>query len=166
MNKYKVLPSVKMGVRYSSIRKLNLSIKHPAIDAAGHNSFAINLGITDFIEQDLNLPFLVNAKTITSFEVIEHLQNPLLYLTSIYNSLQPGGMLYLTTPSKWIFKGRFHFHEFTRDELLFCLEYAGFGEIKITRIRAYDLRHFGIRPLIRKIRDMISGQCFMVYAEK
>ena len=164
-NIYKVKASNvnKNSRRYKSIERLPL---HPStLDAGCENKMALSLGITNFINTDLNYKFSTKKKhnTVTSFEVIEHLQNPLTYLESIYNCL---GILYLTTPVKWMFKGKYHFHEFTKEELLFCLKLSGFQHIHIKRVQAYNLRHFGIRPLIRKIRDLIYGQCFLVTAVK
>lgn len=169
MNKYKVQPSGldNVSVRFRSTAK-RVKIEPPALDAGGENDFAKALGINDFVPHDLNEDWHTawTMETITSFEVIEHLQNPLLYLWCIYDSLEPGGKLYLTTPVRWIFKGKYHFHEFSREELETLLKMAGFKTWKIERIQAYDLKHFGIRPLIRKIRDLLFGQCFFVKATK
>jgi len=169
MNKYKVNPSTELkylSVRFNSVKHLDL-IK-PVLDAGGENDFAKELGINNFISGDLNYAkfFQDEYKTITSFEVIEHLQNPLIYLRSICDNLTYDGTLYLTTPVRWIFKGKFHFHEFSKEELIFCLKEAGFNTIEVSRIQAYNLAHFGIRPLIRKLRDMILGQCFLIKATK
>lgn len=172
-NKYRVTPSShkNSSVRFGSVdRILKYGITMPTLDADGPNAFSKALGIdrTLNVFTDLNEQWKVPRvfMTITSFEVIEHLQNPLLYLKCIYAHLDNGGKLYLTTPVKWMFKGKYHFHEFTKEELLFCLTEAGFENIIVTRIQAYDLRHFGIRPLIRKVRDMILGQCFFITAYK
>ena len=173
MNKYRVSPG---DPKYSEIRfkstkreleKYNIGI---ALDADGPNLFSLKLGITSSLDRltDLNRKWDLKKQydTISSFEVIEHLQNPLLYLDCIYNHLIDGGRIMLTTPVKWMFKGRYHFHEFTKDELDFCLTEAKFTNIQIKRISAYTLRHFGIRPIIRKIRDLLLGQCFFVVATK
>jgi len=173
MNKYRVLPKdiKSSSVRFRSIKREmeKYSIK-TALDADGPNLFALKLGIMASLDRTIDLnrkwDFKKQYDTITSFEVIEHLQNPLLYLECIYNHLTPGGRVILTTPVKWMFKGRYHFHEFTKDELIFCLSEAKFTNIQITRISAYNLRHFGIRPIIRKIRDLLFGQCFFVVATK
>ena len=148
-----------------------MKIIHPALDAGGKNDFALKLGIENFIESDLNNYFytLGKYKTITSFEVLEHLQNPLLYLKSIYNCLDENGILYLTTPINFgldMLKGEFHFHEFNEYELMFCLHEAGFKDVKIKRIKTYILKNYGIRPIIRKLRDMLYGQTFYVEAKK
>ena len=157
----------------STLKMVNkYGLYHPSLDAGPPNIFAAAIGAQDTLDKEIDLNDAWGRPeqfyTITSFEVIEHLQNPLLYLRCIYNQLPTGGKLFLTTPVKWIFKGKYHFHEFTEEELIFCLIKAGFNaeQIKITRIQAYALRHFGIRPLIRKVRDMIYGQCFFVIAMK
>lgn len=172
-NKYRVIPaSVDLNsVRFGSVdERMKYKVTHPALDADGPNPFSKALGITRTLSEDVNLNYWWNMRgcfiTITSFEVIEHLQNPLLYLKCIHTHLKNGGKLYLTTPVKWMFKGKYHFHEFTKEELLFCLIEAGFKNISVNRIQAYDLKHFGIRPIIRKLRDMIWGQCFFVTAIK
>lgn len=169
-NKYRVEPSTvqQNKRRFKSIKRL--TIIPPALDAGGENDIAKALGIHEFVEVDLNWAWRILHKkfnTVTSFEVIEHLQNPLLYLSSVYAALSEGGRLYLTTPVKWFMgKGKYHFHEYTYEELLFLLQEAGFEVVIMERIQAYDLRHFGIRPIIRKIRDIIRGQCFLITAFK
>jgi len=174
VNKYRVMPSSEISVRFKSTSKMvkRYGLFHPSLDAGGPNPFAESICVERCLDKDCNLNefWSVPGKfyTITSFEVIEHLQNPLLYLDCIHSHLYVGGKLLLTTPVKWMFKGKYHFHEFTKEELLFCLIEAGFDEeqILITRIQAYTLKHFGIRPIIKKIRDMIYGQCFFVIAMK
>ena len=175
VNKYKVTPSPveNSSIRFKSTLRAvkKYGIEHPSLDADMPNMFGSAIGVKETLSKhiDLNRHWSrANYQTITSFEVLEHLQNPLLYLTCIYNHLYYGGKLFLTTPVKWMLKGKYHFHEFTKEELIFCLIKAGFNaeQIKITRIQAYTLRHFGIRPLIRKVRDMIYGQCFFVIAIK
>jgi SAM-dependent methyltransferase len=169
MNKYRVTPYndlKKASVRFTSVKHLDIIL--PALDAGWINRFAQALGIHEFVRGDLNFVKFPRPRynTVTSFEVIEHLQNSLFYLQNIYNSLSVGGILYLTTPVRWIFKGKYHFHEFNQEELEFCLKEVGFHEIEIKRIQAYNLSHFGIRPLIRKIRDLLFGQCFLIKATK
>ena len=159
--------------RYKETRK-KLILKAPVLDACSENFFAKLLAITNFTKGDLNFntDFTCNKstfQTITSFEVIEHLQNPLTYLKSINQSLRHNGTLYLTTPVKSsldLLKGKYHWKEFTKEELIFLLKYAGFEKIKIEQIRTYQLRHVGIRPLIRKVRDMLFGQTFFIIATK
>jgi hypothetical protein len=167
---YKVTPSgIGMNKRrWKSIK--NLKIDVPALDACEPNEIALKYGITHFAEGDFNWEFVAEWKayrTITSFEVIEHLQNPLFYLLNIYKHLSPGGKLILTTPVRWcLSNNKAHFHEFSQDELLFCLKEAGFQTVSIQRIQAYDFKLTGIRPIIRKLRDIIYGQCFLVIAIK
>ena len=168
-NKYKVLPS---GIKSISVRAKSTSnkirISQLAFDADGPNELAESLGVK-FNLGDTNLNKKWSREgfnTITSFEVLEHLQNPLLYLQCIYNALNYDGKLFLTTPIKWIFKGKYHFHEYTKDELIHILLQAGFVGIRVSRMQAYNLKHFGIRPLIKKIRDKLLGQCFFVIAFK
>ena len=83
--KYKINPSEikQISTRFNSCR--DLKIEHPALDAGGKNDFALNLYVTNFVECDLNCVWtcLSTFKTITSFEVIEQLQNPLMYLKCI-----------------------------------------------------------------------------------
>jgi hypothetical protein len=164
---YKVTPTTKENTRTRETRK-RVNIRFPALDAGPRNWFAESLGVSEFNEFDLNWSAFYGVKpykTMTSFDVIEHLQNPLYYLFNIHTAMHKTGTLYLTTPAAWLFKGKHHFHEFTKAELLYCLKEAGFRDIKISRMRAYDLK-FGIRPLIRWIRDILFGQCFFVEAKK
>ena len=65
-------------------------------------------------------------------------------------------------------KGKHHWKEYTIDEMLEMLQEVGFHlhYIKVERIQAYNLRHFGIRPLIRKARDLMFGQCMFIEAQK
>ena len=87
--------------------------------------------------------------TILAFEIIEHLMNPLWFLRQVRESLNPDGVVYLSTP---INKPKFlwrhdHFHEFDEYRLTSLVDKAGFIVHRKERARFYS--KVGIRPLIR-----------------
>jgi SAM-dependent methyltransferase len=79
----------------------------------------------DWVRADLRGNPLAPASfgLIVSFQVIEHLEDPHLYLDSISRLLAPGGTAMLTTPNILTSDGinPFHVHEYTADELRECL---------------------------------------------
>lgn len=68
------------------------------------------------------LPFLNNSfDVIISFEVIEHIQNYLIYLQEAFRVLRDGGYFIFSTPNRLQYRhstSHFHFKEFTTDELI------------------------------------------------
>jgi len=147
-----------------------VKIIEPSLDIGEPNSISKYLEIKKNTNFDLNWEWPVSEKfrTITCFEVIEHVENPLMLMKEIYDHLEPGGKLYLTTPVRWwIGKGKHHFHEFSIGELTAMLHKVGFLIYTHERIRAYQFNgHFGIRPIVRWLRDIFIGQCVFVEAEK
>jgi SAM-dependent methyltransferase len=88
----------------------------------------------------------------TSFDVIEHVSSPIVYLKEIYESLQEGGVLYLKTPnfndilhellpeSYDSFNYRTaHLFYFDKTSLGFALKEAGFTNFEIQYIHDYDI---------------------------
>lgn len=83
-------------------------------------------------------------KTITSFEVLEHLFNPLNHLIELRRILAGDGNLFLTTPNDYslIYKVEHltnrkyhpHFHQFSERDLKNIMKRAGF---KIVSLRKY-----------------------------
>ncbi len=159
------------SVRFrETIKRVN--IIEPALDIGGENSLGIILGIRNFTDIDLNKPWLLPKKkynTITCFEILEHVQAPLLLLSIIKERLNKGGTLYLTTPvaNKLLGIGKHHFKEYTKWELDWILYEAGFDYINISRIKSYNFKwkYFGIRPIIRLIRDRLIGNTYFVIAK-
>ena len=69
---------------------------------------------------------------ITSFETLEHVDDPIFFLKNLRKNLKPGGLLILSTPNGFCFKydkdkpyNPYHLDEFTKDELFRLLEQAG-----------------------------------------
>ncbi|MDP6580118.1 MAG: class I SAM-dependent methyltransferase [Vicinamibacterales bacterium] len=73
---------------------------------------ASGVGLLERLKADRGLDFQIvtqplleadlqpgSFRAITMFEVIEHLSDPQLHLERIHNLLEPGGILYLTTPN-------------------------------------------------------------------
>jgi hypothetical protein len=94
--------------------------------------------------------------TITAFEILEHVLNPLFVLDGCRQVLRPDGVLYLSVPRRsaweWLYgKCAEHFHEFTRDELHWVVEKAGFDVVRHVDLRTTEMSP-GIRPLLRRIR--------------
>jgi SAM-dependent methyltransferase len=80
---------------------------------------------------------------VTSFEIIEHLYNPLHYLMEVGRVLRLDGVLYLTTPDDWSLIYRInhlrrrkyapHFHQFTEFDLRQIMARAGFEIVRLER---------------------------------
>jgi SAM-dependent methyltransferase len=67
------------------------------------------LDITDLNLEKDKLPFEDNSVDIAlSLAVIEHIQNPEIYLSEIYRVLKPNGLVYLSTPNWQMDKKNFY----------------------------------------------------------
>lgn len=80
---------------------------------------------------------------ITSFELLEHLYNPLFHLMELHRVLSPTGSLYLDTPNDYSLihkaehilsrKYRPHFHQFSERDLRDIMVRAGFEIIELRK---------------------------------
>jgi len=84
------------------------------------------LGTVHDIDSDIKFDL------ITSFETLEHVDDPIDFLKSLKTSLKPDGLLLLSTPNAFCFKydkdkpyNPYHLHEYTKGELFQLLEQAG-----------------------------------------
>ena len=92
---------------------------------------------------DLNWGFTLDPHgfdTVTCFEVIEHLMNPLFLVKAIWLSLKPSGVLYLSTPLHnphgFFFNTTAHFAEYKEESLVTLLEYGGFAVTHTHRFKS------------------------------
>ncbi len=87
------------------------------------------------------LPFSAGFfKVITSFEVIEHLMNPLFHVKELLRVVRNDGRLYLTTPNDYslVYKAEHligkkyqpHFHQFSMRDLRLLFEMGGWEIVK------------------------------------
>lgn len=119
---------------------------------------------------------------VVSFQVIEHLPDPSVYLDTIAHILRPGGVALITTPNLLESDGEnpFHVREYTADELAEMLR-GHFGAVDMLGVTAtpepkayYDARLARIRTLVRidplglrrilprKLIDWLFGQLAVV----
>ena len=101
-----------------------------------------------------------NYDLVTSFEVLEHLFNPLFNLVQIKNILNTNGRLILSTP---LAKPRMlwseeHFHEMSKNSIQALFEAAGLKVLRENYFRVYPVTFYfkGVRPLLRLIYDKIQ----------
>jgi hypothetical protein len=102
--------------------------------------------------------------TVTAFEILEHVMNPLFVLEGCREVLRPDGVLYLSVPRRhpheWLF-GRCaeHFHEFAPDELRWLLDKAGFDIAAFAMVNTSELG-VGLRPVLRRFfRNLLVVRC-------
>lgn len=106
--------------------------------------------------EDFNYPtFHGKYRTVFCFEILEHVQNPLLFMAEVSNLLDTNGVLFLATPSRFRFLwGSHHFFEMDKNhiEKWICTPL----DLKIIRSRKIRIKpnisimdFIGIRPLLR-----------------
>jgi len=132
----------------------------PVLDCGGDNRFGRELAKElnleyHFTEGDLNGGWsgTRNPEVVFCFEVIEHLMNPLLFLTTLRDLCDKNTKVYLSYPRtpRWLMSDR-HFHEFRDIEFHTLIDEAGF---EIVKYEAHRIRHdwifylTGLRPFIR-----------------
>jgi SAM-dependent methyltransferase len=84
---------------------------------------------------DLNQPMNIDdevADSVISVSVMEHLREPLCFLTEANRILKPGGVLTLQVPFMWwVHEAPHDFFRYTRYGLDYLLEKAGFIDVEI-----------------------------------
>ncbi len=92
-------------------------------------------------------------KNTFAFEVIEHIENALIFMTYLKNNVSKKGFVYLSTPinrPKWMRNKELHFHEFSYNELCHLIDEAGFNIVNEKRINCTTWKMItGFRPLLR-----------------
>jgi 2-polyprenyl-3-methyl-5-hydroxy-6-metoxy-1,4-benzoquinol methylase len=161
---------VACGVGYGSSFLAKTALKVTAMDVSPE---AIEWG-SKYFSAD-NLKFLVadaaepwpvedEFDVITSFETIEHLDNPEAFLKNVYNHLLPSGMLILSVPNGPRDEARtdnpHHLHHFT-DASLKNLIHKYFSQAEFFS-QAYkkDFKHYGTK-FLRKIK-LLKKQPYFV----
>jgi len=108
-------------------------------------------------------------RTITSFQVIEHLYNPLFHMKEVRRVLHPDGRVFLSTENDnsllcktlhlFGWKYRPHFHQFSERDMRDLAERAGFGVRSIKKIR-------GLRSRIPLMRWLSRTTMFVVLSRE
>lgn len=71
--------------------------------------------------------------TIVSFEVMEHLREPNLFLSECYRILKRGGILFITVPFMWhVHEAPYDYYRYTRYGLEYMLKKNGFVDVIIS----------------------------------
>lgn len=134
------------------------------------------------------IPYPDNSfETVISFQVIEHVQDDLNFITQLHRVLKKGGKLYITTPNKTIRLkpgqkpwNRFHVREYYPHELKSLLKKC-FSEVNIFGISATEELHrleksrfrqgflislalrFGMRKMIPVFLDSLIARLISKY---
>ncbi len=135
-------------------------VRHPSLDVGEKNYIGTLLQIEDnTFESDFNFNVVApkdSYKTVTCFEVIEHVMNPLHFLHNIKHLLDKDGTLYISTPLipfvSW-FQWSEHFTEYKQEQLEIMIRYAGFDIVKKRIFRPFKWWFYftGIKPIARLI---------------
>lgn len=86
-----------------------------------------------FADLSRPLPFQDDCvDTVVSFQVLEHLPEPGLFLDHCYRILRPQGVLFITVPFMWhVHEEPYDYFRFTRYGLEYLLRKSGFTDISI-----------------------------------
>lgn len=73
-----------------------------------------------------------SADTVTSFQVLEHLCEPQIFLNESYRILKEGGKIIITVPFQWwVHEVPFDYFRYTPYGLKYIFNKAGFGDVEI-----------------------------------
>ncbi len=128
-------------------------------DYLSKNFTACYRSTSEFSKNELN-----TVDIITTFAVIEHVQNPLVFLKELRVALKPGGYLCLTTPNRReilmttnevSFKPHFyrtaHLWYFDRESLINLAEQAGFKVKSFHTFHTYNFSNYVVWLRDRKV---------------
>ncbi len=72
------------------------------------------------------------ADTIVSFQVMEHLPEPSIFLSEAYRILKSGGGIFITVPFMWhVHEAPHDYYRYTRYGLEYLFQKAGFANIRV-----------------------------------
>jgi 2-polyprenyl-3-methyl-5-hydroxy-6-metoxy-1,4-benzoquinol methylase len=155
-------------IRYHAASVLGLDYDRAAVEALSTKGYEIVVG--DAEDFELNRVF----DLVIAAELIEHLNNPALFLACARRHLKEEGQLVLTTPNPFypkrqfeiLIRGRAEVHgEHTRwfcpQTLGVMLSNAGFRDVEITPLNNNDA-FFGIGKLPSLFRDWFSTNLFAI----
>jgi len=93
---------------------------------------------------------------VVSFQVIEHLEDPMPYVASIAHMTKPGGMAIITTPNitQSDRENPFHLHEYTAEELTALLG-THFEEVEMLGVSATPEAMLYFDERLRRIRRIV-----------
>jgi SAM-dependent methyltransferase len=122
-----------LGCGTSPYREIILKLADEYIGVDWKNSLHDQSNVNVFADLCKPLPFEDNyADTVVSFQVMEHLPEPLLFLQESFRILKSDGAILITVPFMW------HVHEephdyfrYTKYGLEYMLNKAGFVDINI-----------------------------------
>jgi 2-polyprenyl-3-methyl-5-hydroxy-6-metoxy-1,4-benzoquinol methylase len=103
------------------------------------------------------MPFAPRSfELIVSFQVIEHLADPTLYVDAIAELLAPGGEALITTPNLAMSDGvnPFHVHEYEPQELAACLR-RRFRSVELHGIGASEAVHHYLAQRSKRIQRIM-----------
>ena len=136
---------------------LDIGDKSPLTEAM-EDYFSIQFSNTN-VDLDIE-PLNGKYDIITSFEVIEHLYNPLFNLLEIHKVLNENGIFYLSTP---LFKPSFlwspnHFHEMQKASIINLFNRAGFRIEREDKFKIHPISFYlkGFRPLMRLFFERVQ----------
>lgn len=97
------------------------------------NSLHNQSNVDVFADLSERLPFSDNHfDTVVSFQVLEHLSEPELFLSECYRVLRTGGQLFITVPFMWhVHEQPFDFFRYTRYGLRYLLEKNNFTDVEV-----------------------------------
>lgn len=173
-----------LGARFHEVHGCDIAV--PALQAARARGMR-----TVCVDLNTPIPFPYHDKSfdvITCLEVLEHVLDPLDFLKDLHRVLRPKGQVVLTTPNiryfrnlyKLIFRGNFphtttdsfvwgggHLHYFTRKDLAFLLQQAGFEKIEFHINQEQFSRSWKRRLLNGLTRKSVFGEwlCGGIIAE-
>lgn len=96
-------------------------------------------GIDIFADLSVRLPFDDNgADTVVSFQVLEHVPEPVHFLSECFRLLKPGGRILVTTPFMWqVHETPHDYYRYTRYGLEYLLKKTGFSEIEVQELTGF-----------------------------
>jgi SAM-dependent methyltransferase len=91
------------------------------------------LGVDVYANLVVGLPFVDRCiDTVVSFQVMEHLSEPKIFLLEAFRILKSGGTIIITVPFMWhVHEAPYDYYRYTRYGLHYLLSEAGFADIEI-----------------------------------